>query len=229
MMETRPPSVGYADTSPINGGGRKSDHSFVFPHSWGKWLSVRETDGGVRADTKTSRKHAKRLRREMTNAEVKLWVHLRGRDLAGHRFRRQHPVGPYIVDFACVNLPLIVEVDGETHGSKPQKEHDARRTRYLEKRGWVVLRVFNVDVYNNLDGVLEALSERCHELNQELNSPPPFMGEVSAQRTEGEPLEEMPPFDPAYSRPTSPINRGRNQSDIVDKNTSLPTERTDND
>lgn len=111
----------------------------------------------MRDDEKTTIRRARQLRRTMTRAEVILWQHLRKRQLAGHRFRRQVPVGPYIADFACVERRLIVEVDGETHSRRDEVDHDARRTAFLEAKGWHVHRVWNNDVYDNLEGVLEGL------------------------------------------------------------------------
>jgi very-short-patch-repair endonuclease len=94
----------------------------------------------------------------MTKAEVILWMNLRKRAMGGARFRRQHPIGPYIADFACPTFKLIVEVDGATHSSAEELAYDARRTKYLEQQGWTVLRVTNTDVYGNLDGVWSAIS-----------------------------------------------------------------------
>ncbi|MBI1250033.1 MAG: DUF559 domain-containing protein [Alphaproteobacteria bacterium] len=99
---------------------------------------------------------AKKLRRTMTRAELILWAHIRKRTL-GHRFRRQHPIGPFIADFACVAAKLVVEVDGATHATDAEIAADARRTEYLQSDGWRVLRVTNTDVYENLDGVWIAI------------------------------------------------------------------------
>jgi very-short-patch-repair endonuclease len=90
--------------------------------------------------------YAKKLRQAMTDAEVILWRHLRRDEMHGLRFRRQHPIGPFIADFACVPAKLIVEVDGATHGSDAEVAYDKRRTVFLEKRGWRVIRVDNFDV-----------------------------------------------------------------------------------
>lgn len=100
-----------------------------------------------------ARTHAKRLRRTMTRAEALLWSYIRRRSLAGAKFRRQHPIGPYIADFACVGARLVVEVDGATHATREELVHDVRRTQFLEASGWRVLRITNTDVYENLDGV----------------------------------------------------------------------------
>ena len=97
---------------------------------------------------------SRRLRAEMTDAEVRLWVRLRGKQIGGHRFRRQVPVGPYIVDFACVKAQLIVEVDGSQHLTL---KGDEERTAWLESRGFRMLRFWNNDVLQHTDGVLEAI------------------------------------------------------------------------
>jgi very-short-patch-repair endonuclease len=93
----------------------------------------------------------------MTEAEVILWSRLRRNQFDGLRFRRQHPMGPYVADFACAAIKLVIEVDGETHHTAEQLLHDARRRVYFESRGWREMRVSNRDVYDDLDGVLESI------------------------------------------------------------------------
>ena len=112
----------------------------------------------MREGERQARIHAKHLRQSMTKAEVLLWVILRKRGLNGARFRRQHPIGPYIADFACISSKIIVEVDGATHSTPEELAHDTRRTKYLESEGWTVLRVQNTDVYENMDGVWRAIA-----------------------------------------------------------------------
>jgi very-short-patch-repair endonuclease len=102
-------------------------------------------------------KHAKKLRRHMTDAEVILWSQLRRRTADGFRFRGQHPIGPFIADCACVLPRMVIEVDGDTHSTDAELEHDRRRERYLKSRGWHVFRVTNEDVYNRLDTVIEGI------------------------------------------------------------------------
>lgn len=104
-----------------------------------------------------SRELAKTLRRKMTNAEVILWSRLRESAIGGLRFRRQHPIGQYIADFACVQRRLVLEIDGATHSSDRQIESDQDRTRYLERLGWQILRIQNDDIYRRLDDVLAAV------------------------------------------------------------------------
>ncbi len=103
------------------------------------------------------RGRAKSMRRAMTNAETILWSRLRRRRLGGWQFRRQHPIDRYIADFACPKAALVVEVDGETHSSHREVTYDQKRTRVLETRGWRVHRVWNIDVYQNLNGVLDGI------------------------------------------------------------------------
>ena len=98
---------------------------------------------------------ARRLRHNMTEAERALWQRLRDRRLDGHKFRRQHPIGPYVTDFYCEAKRLVVEVDGVQHAE--QVEADARRTGWLEARGVHVVRVWNEEVRSNMDGVLREI------------------------------------------------------------------------
>jgi len=106
-----------------------------------------------------SKAFAKRLRKRLTNAEIIRWSRLRRNAIGGRRFRRQHPIGPYIADFACIPLRLVVEVDGDTHCSREELQHDRIRDDYLRNRGWHVVRIWNVDVFENLDGVLETIHD----------------------------------------------------------------------
>jgi very-short-patch-repair endonuclease len=96
---------------------------------------------------------ARDLRRSETDAEHKLWFHLRAGRLNGLKFRRQHPVPPYVVDFICVAEALVVELDGSQH----VVDADAVRTKFLEAQGLRVLRFWDDDVLRNTDAVLEAI------------------------------------------------------------------------
>jgi len=102
-------------------------------------------------------KTARRLRKTPTDAEKRLWSRLRLQQLDGHRFRRQHPMGRYVVDFVCLAEKLIIEVDGGQHAI-PSANEDAR-TLFLEKEGFQIVRFWNNDVLANTDGVLEAIRE----------------------------------------------------------------------
>jgi len=105
---------------------------------------------------------AHQLRRNTTDAEKKLWRHLRRLDLDGSHFRRQVPIGPYVADFACMAVRLLIEIDGSQHAEDREKVHDAARTRWLEKEGYRVLRFWNNDITKNIDGVMEAVYAALH-------------------------------------------------------------------
>jgi very-short-patch-repair endonuclease len=104
-----------------------------------------------RRHQKSYRRH---LRREGTLAEALLWAHLRGRQTMGCKFRRQHGIGPFIVDFYCRQARLVIELDGSIHESGLQSEYDEGRQRYIEKLGLRVLRFSNDAVLNHGDEVL---------------------------------------------------------------------------
>ena len=106
-------------------------------------------------DSITSR--ARRLRRDSTDAERLLWNRLRGRRLGGYKFRRQAPICGYIVDFACFDKRLIVEIDGGHHGFESNLGNDEVRRARIESEGFMVLRFWNSDVYADIDGVLESV------------------------------------------------------------------------
>lgn len=100
---------------------------------------------------------AKKLRKEMPPAEQRLWAHIRRKQLGGFRFRRQHTVGHYIADFACLEAKLIVELDGDQHGRGDGPMRDARRDDFLREQGFEVLRFWNNAVYEEIDSVLESI------------------------------------------------------------------------
>ncbi|NBU85305.1 MAG: DUF559 domain-containing protein, partial [Sphingomonadaceae bacterium] len=98
---------------------------------------------------------AKSLRNQATPAEQRLWSVLRGSGLAGFKFSRQMPVGPYFVDFLCRSARLVVELDGISHDGRLGM--DARRDAYLEQNGYHVVRFSNEQVFDNLEGVIAAI------------------------------------------------------------------------
>jgi very-short-patch-repair endonuclease len=100
---------------------------------------------------------ARALRTSQTSAEAKLWQALRNRRLARWKFRRQHSIDRYVVDFVTLDGKLIVEVDGVTHAEPSELARDTARTEVLEACGFLVVRVSNTDVYDNLEGVLEMI------------------------------------------------------------------------
>src|SRR5690348_9617312 len=93
-----------------------------------------------------SHENARALRSRLTDAERRLWSLLRGRKLAGYKFRRQHPLGPFILDFASYKYQLAVEADGGQHADS---EQDERRTRWIESHGWRVIRFWNNEILAN--------------------------------------------------------------------------------
>jgi len=106
--------------------------------------------------SKDIQQRARELRKNMTAAEKKLWQVLRGNQLDGLYFRRQHAIGTYILDFVCVQEKLVVEVDGGTHLG--QEEYDKERTRWLEEeKGYRVIRFTNDDVLRNINAVVEMI------------------------------------------------------------------------
>ncbi len=100
---------------------------------------------------------ARNLRKAMPEAEKRLWALLRRKQLDGFRFRRQHPVGPYVIDFFCFGSKLAVELDGWQHGEAEARAYDARRTRWLQAQGIEVIRFWNEDVFDAPDAVVYAI------------------------------------------------------------------------
>lgn len=101
---------------------------------------------------------ARELRKNPTEAEKVLWRHLRLRQIVGQKFRRQQPIGPYIVDFVCNEKKLIVEIDGGQHAEPSVYDHDVKRTAWLETQGFHVLRFWNHQVLKETDAVKEVIS-----------------------------------------------------------------------
>ena len=101
----------------------------------------------------------------MSGAERLVWSAIHRNQLDGHRFRRQHPIGPYVVDFICLAAKLVIEVDGSHHCEPEQIAHDAARSRWLENEGYRVIRFPTTDIHANLDGILllirDALAARA--------------------------------------------------------------------
>ncbi|RZJ29858.1 MAG: endonuclease domain-containing protein [Brevundimonas sp.] len=106
---------------------------------------------------------ARRLRRPLSPPEARLWVRVRAHRLHGHKFRRQHPFGPYILDFYCAAAQLAVEVDGRIHDYPDRAERDRKRTRWLASQGVRVIRIAAIDVKDELDGVLAFIARVLRE------------------------------------------------------------------
>lgn len=105
--------------------------------------------------------HARELRRPMTPQEAKLWQRLRGKQLCGLKFRRQHPIFQFILDFFCYEQRLAIEIDGDSHGDPKQRAYDQARTQWLEQQGIRVIRFTNYEVNTNIDGVLDEIARQC--------------------------------------------------------------------
>ncbi len=124
---------------------------------------------------------ARNLRQNSTDAEKTLWEKIRNRQISGVKFRRQHPIGKYIVDFVCLESRLVVEVDGGQHVE--DSERDAQRTRELNEMGFIVVRYWNHEVLTNLNGVLEDLEMKLKKTSP---SPQPSPRMLSMLRMMGE-------------------------------------------
>jgi very-short-patch-repair endonuclease len=107
--------------------------------------------------TQLKTKRARELRVNATIPERKLWAYLRSAKIGGRSFRRQHPVGPYILDFYCPTAKLAIELDGGQHGAAAALAYDAARRRYLNTKGIRVVRFSNYDLKENLDGVCQGI------------------------------------------------------------------------
>jgi len=120
----------------------------------------RETGEGLMDERRITR--ARKMRRDATNAERRLWSALRDRRLDGYRIRRQYPIGPFIADFACTREQVIVEADGGQHSDG---KTDNRRTAWLASQGWRVLRFWNNEILGNPEGVIDAILRelRCED------------------------------------------------------------------
>lgn len=111
----------------------------------------------------------RKLRGQMTDAEKRLWQHLRGRQMAGFKFRRQHPFMDFVLDFVCLEMRLVVEVDGSQHQDSAA---DGVRDRRLQEAGFCVLRFWNNQVLNETDAVVDAIWAALHVESGIAPSPP---------------------------------------------------------
>jgi very-short-patch-repair endonuclease len=119
---------------------------------------------------------ARRLRRKMTLPEVLLWRELRQRP-GGVKFRRQHPAGPFILDFACMQAKLAIEVDGRGHDHSEQVVKDEARDEWLMNQGYRTLRIPAAEVLKDLSAVVESILAQCQPLHRPSGGPPPRTGE----------------------------------------------------
>lgn len=113
-------------------------------------------------EAETSRQRARRMRQNLTPPELYLWVRLRGRQLMGLKFRRQHPLGPYFADFYCHELGLVIEVDGLVH--KARREHDAARDRWMREHGLTVVRLSASLVMSDIGAAVDLIAGAARRL-----------------------------------------------------------------
>ena len=115
------------------------------------------------------RERARTLRHDQTDAEALLWSHLRARRLLGLKFRRQHPVGPYVADFACVEIGLVIELDGGQHAEESAAQKDLDRAQAMATAGFTTQRFWNNEVLQQTAAVLEAIAQRASTLTPTLS------------------------------------------------------------
>ena len=132
-------------------------------------------------------KRARRLRHDQTDAERQLWFRVRDRRLEGLKFRRQAPLGQFVVDFCCEDAHLVVEVDGGQHN---ENDRDVLRTKALETMGYLVLRFWNNDVLTNINGVLETIVSTAKQNIPEPPHPDPLPLGERGNSARGEPLQD---------------------------------------
>lgn len=127
-------------------------------------------------------KRAKVLRKNLTDAEQYLWYILQRKNFKGLKFRRQQPIGKYIVDFVCFSKKLIIELDGGQHAEE-QREYDKKRDSWLKGQGFIVLRFWNTDVLENREGVITEILKHCAHARIPPPLTPPTRG---GEKREGE-------------------------------------------
>ena len=118
------------------------------------------------------REFARQLRKNMTDAERRLWGVLRCEQLKGFKFRRQTAIGDFVVDFVCFSRKLIVELDGGQHNEELAKTYDANRSEWLNSQGFRVVRFWNHEVFENLYGITDVIWKSLEESDQPLVPPP---------------------------------------------------------
>ena len=159
---------------------------------------------------------ARRLRQDMTEEERILWSELRRKQVMGLRFRRQVPLGSYVVDFACLEHRFIVEIDGLQHRERENQVRDEIRTAWLEAQGFRVFRAWNGEIRDNLNGVIESMLGEMGLLNPPMQERPLRVAEVpppalratspasSRRLASGERGEEKPQHGAQNGKPSSP-------------------------
>ncbi|GAB4375360.1 MAG: endonuclease domain-containing protein [Calditrichia bacterium] len=126
---------------------------------------------------KALKSRRKQLRNNSTSAEATLWRYLKGKQLQGRKFRRQHSIGNYIVDFYCPSEKLVIELDGAEHFTEHGAEYDEKRTRFLNNLGIRVIRFENEQVFDDIEGVLAEISQNFVQPPHPSGTPPCEGGE----------------------------------------------------
>ena len=173
MLPTSTMQNGNSSPPPERGRHRRPSAAVLYrKHAdAGRRLWSETSREGVKVSARFNRtiektKRAKRLRRDETFVERRLWSRLRSAQIDGHSFRRQHPAGPYDLDFYRPTLRLAIELDGGQHDHDVHNARDRHRDAWLRARGVTVLRFWNSDVAGNLQGVLEVISAAAEEIRQ---------------------------------------------------------------
>ena len=160
------------ETSSLKGGGDQClDNDINFANRTEETSSLKKGgDQCLHKYTKFAQQKSIELRKNMTDAEQKLWSHIRKEQLNGYKFRRQQPIGPFVVDFVCLPKKLILEIDGGQHNSEECIKTDNQRTIYLESKGFTILRFWNNEIFDNIQGVLEQIINTLNSISlQTLN------------------------------------------------------------
>jgi very-short-patch-repair endonuclease len=147
-------------------------------------LRVRVGVGGIhetKCDALMPNKTARHLRKNATRGETALWHMLRRRQIAGHRFRRQHPIGPFVVDFVCLERRVIIEADGYVHDTVSRQLRDIERDRWLETQRFRILRLTNEQIQTDPEATLARIQSflgvsPANTVHHPLPSPPPLRG-----------------------------------------------------
>ena len=227
-----PPSpAGRGDPPDPRGGDTRPEHTRVPPSPSGRGVGG---EGGKPPIPPDMLQHARSLRSKQTDAEQLLWGLVRDRRFAGKKFRRQHPIGRYILDFYCHECRLAVELDGGQHNDEETRSRDDRRSRFLREQGVRVVRFWNHDVLLQTDSVLESLWDEVHgDMGFSVPSPqtPLPAGEGLLSREEGVAPEGqgLAPVDllagtDDFQRSSDQEGRGATSPNLPGKERSTDTE-----
>jgi len=146
-----------------------------------KSIDFEEGENNTRLYSLKTLEYAQNLRKNLTNAEAYLWTFLKNKQINGYKFRKQAPIGNYIVDFICFEQKLIIELDGGHHTEENSVKHDEIRNNFLSNAGYKTLRIFNSEIFNNIDGVLHYIAQNLNPSPKSEISPlPQGVGKIDA-------------------------------------------------